>query len=240
MIPNNAPFFFVEDCKTNSNIKLTPEESKHAIKSLRLRKNDLVKITDGKGNIYEGIIKNNNVKQVEINIVNKYTENTLPYFIHIACAITQQTERFEWFVEKAVEFGINEITPIYTKRSQKKSIKIERLNKIAISALKQSRQAYLPKINDILSFSDFVSKIKLSNKGIAYCEGNRIFLKQWIEQNTKNDYVIIVGPEGDFTYEEIQTAIDNGYTLLNLGNSILRTETAALYVTSVFRTLKQQ
>lgn len=238
MIQQNLPFFFSENCENSSFIILSQEESRHAIKSLRLKKDDCVIITNGKGYIFEAVIINPNFNNVEVKVISEYKINHMPYYLHVACAITQQSERFEWFVEKAIEFGISEITPIVTKRTEKKSIKIERLQKIAISAIKQSRQAYLPKINPVADFKNFVENTHIANKAIAACSGNRLQIKQWIQNNTTNEYLVIIGPEGDFTDEETQLAIKNNFTLLNLGNSILRSETAAIYISSIFRVLK--
>ncbi len=240
MKKGNTPLFYNENCDLNSIIYLTPDESKHAIKSLRLKKNDLVIVTNGKGYFFESKIKSSDYKQVELEIISKQEIKPIPYYLHIACAIPHQSERFEWFVEKAIELGISEITPIFTKRTEKKTINIERLYRIAISALKQSRQAHLTTINRVADYNNFILNVQQSNKGIAYCNGNRMTIKKWIEQSNTNKYVVIIGPEGDFTNDEIDMAIQNNFTLLYLGNSILRTETASVYVSSVFRMLKQQ
>jgi 16S rRNA (uracil1498-N3)-methyltransferase len=236
---NTLPFFYDKDCRNNIIIKLNDDEAKHAIKSLRLRKEDRIIITNGKGQIFEGIIIDDNIKNATIKIIEEREITKPKYNLHIAIAILHQAERFEWFIEKAVEIGISEITPLITQRTEKKSIKIERLQKVAISALKQSRQSYLPKINNPMLFNDFMHSLKPLNnvnKAIAACIGTNINIKNWLKENkTTNAYIILIGPEGDFSDYEINEAINNNFVPINLGNSVLRSETAGVFVCSLFR-----
>lgn len=233
-IITNTPFFFVEEVDTNSIITLDSNESKHAIRSLRLKKNDTVYLINGKGLICKAIIVDDDFKNTMLQIIEH--ENTKPmlYHLHLAVGITQQIDRFEWMVEKSVELGIGEITPLVTQRTEKKSLKIERLQKIAISALKQSHQPYLPTINPPISFKDFVPKAHEEVRAIAVCSEAQTLLASILKHEHRS-YLFIIGPEGDFTIEETQIALKNNFIPIHLGSSILRTETSGVYIASALR-----
>lgn len=233
MIPN-TPFFFIEELDTESIITLDSNESKHAIKSHRLKKGDPVYLINGKGLVCKGIIVDDNFKNTTIQIVESEYIKPNPYYLHLAVGITQHPNRFEWMVEKSVELGINEITPLVTQRTEKKSIKLERLQKIAISALKQSHQPYLPTINSPISFKDFMQKAHAEVKAIAVCSENQTPLSS-ILKNKHTSYLFIVGPEGDFTIEETELAKKQNFIPIHLGSSILRSETSGIYIASVLR-----
>ncbi|MGQ9846768.1 MAG: RsmE family RNA methyltransferase [Bacteroidales bacterium] len=216
-----------------STIQLSEQESKHAIKSLRLKKGDYVLLTNGRGKLAQAKIIDNHIKNtiVKVEKIEEIPPNNNR--ICIALSVLQHHERFEWFVEKAVELGIQEITPILCSRSEKKHINTERLEKIAISALKQSRQAYLPKINEVETFTKFIQNCDSENKAIAICKGNRIKLNDWMQKISKSKYTIVIGPEGDFTENEYEQALKNNFTPISLGDTTLRSETAAIYVAAV-------
>lgn len=209
-------------------VTLDPIESKHAVKVLRLSKGDQIQIVDGKGGFYNAEIVDDNPKNCRISILDSIQDFGKKNFnLHIAIAPTKNIDRFEWFIEKATEIGINEITPIISEHSERKIIKPERLEKILVAAIKQSIKAYLPVLNEMTTFKDFVSNSKSKYKFIAHCnEGEKIHLKNEIKKS--EDVLILIGPEGDFSPEEVDLAKENGYNEISLGNSRLRTETAGV------------
>lgn len=207
---------------------LHEDESKHCIKVLRLQLGDSITLIDGKGGLYEAEIIDAHPKKTTLSIKNVQREyGKRNHYLHIAIAPTKNIERIEWLLEKATEIGIDEVSFIICDRSERKEVKMDRLNKIVTSAVKQSLKAYHPKLNEALSFKNFITKTQASQKFIAHClPEEKKTLKDCI--NTQADYVILIGPEGDFTAEEIILAIDNNFNPITLGNSRLRTETAAL------------
>ncbi len=219
--------FYTPDIQENK-YTLNPIESKHCIKVLRFNKGDLLTLVDGKGGWYETQIIDPNPKRCQVEVLNK-KENwgKRPFYTHIAMAPTKNNDRFEWFVEKATEIGIDEITPILCKHSERKIIKRERIEKIAISAMKQSLKAYLPKINELTKIEDLIKSTTIQNRFIAYCEDiPKEHLQNIAKPNTEN--LVLIGPEGDFAPEEVDLALKNQFNAVSLGNSRLRTETAGL------------
>ncbi|MHC8950355.1 16S rRNA (uracil(1498)-N(3))-methyltransferase [Sphingobacterium hungaricum] len=216
--PENKEFFLDEN------------ESKHAIRVLRLSKGSTVVLIDGVGGLYQAEILDANPKRTILTIVEVQSEyQKSSYALHIAMAPTKNMDRVEWFLEKATEIGLQEFTPIISSRSERKDVKIERLEKVAVSAMKQSLKAYLPKINPAVTLKQFFQQdlSAYQTKAIAHCEdGEKVYLAQ--ASQAKQQYLILIGPEGDFSTEEIDLALQNGFTALSLGNSRLRTETAAL------------
>ncbi|WP_395804142.1 16S rRNA (uracil(1498)-N(3))-methyltransferase [Daejeonella sp.] len=219
--------FYTPDINSNTLI-LSEEESKHCIKVLRLDAGSLLHLVDGIGGFYDAIIEDPHPKRTKLKIVKKI-ENFAKrnHYLHIAIAPTKNIERIEWFLEKATEIGIDEITPIICDRSERKELKTERLNKVITSAVKQSIKAFHPKLNEAIRFSDFISKNTNTQKFIAHCmdEGKVTIKDQLIP---KGNYLIIIGPEGDFTFQELEAAVNNNFIPISLGESRLRTETAAL------------
>jgi 16S rRNA (uracil1498-N3)-methyltransferase len=217
---------------------LKEQESKHAIKVLRLSVNDTLLIVNGKGLIAETNIIDAHPKRCAVKVLNK-TENynPLPYYLHIAIAPTKNIERIEWFIEKATEIGISEISLLLTDNCERKTVKHERLQKVAIAAMKQSQKAFLPKINTIEKFEKFVQFNKdFTFKYIAHCadENNKVQWAKAIKNINNQEVLILIGPEGDFSKNEINLALDLNYTPVALGNYRLRTETAAIYATTIF------
>ena len=209
---------------------LNEEESKHCIKVLRLQQGTVLQLVDGKGGLYEAIIQDPHPKKTTLKIV-KVTRNygKRNHYIHIGLAPTKNIERIEWFLEKATEIGVDEITPLICDRSERKDLKIDRLNKVITSAVKQSIKAYHPKLNEPQRFKDFLIAAPSSHKYIAHCiESEKTTLKHKIELNS--DYLVIIGPEGDFTPLEVKEALNANFIPITLGDSRLRTETAALEV----------
>lgn len=203
-------------------------ESKHIIRVLRKKEGDILTITNGKGYLFTSKISIANDKQCLVEITQvELKENQLNYNLHIAIAPTKNNQRLEWFIEKATEIGISEITPIICKHSERKIIKKERLGKVLLSAMKQSNQFYLPKLNESISFADFIKENKEGDLFIAHCEEtNKKSLKNELTKNKK--ITILIGPEGDFSLNEIKLALENSYIPVSLGNSRLRTETAGI------------
>lgn len=205
------------------------EESKHIIKVLRMKEGDSFKITNGKGSFFDAEIINANPKGCLVKILSEETQKPLPYQLHLVVAPTKLNDRYEWFLEKATEIGISEITPIICDHSERKIIKEERYEKILQSAMKQSLKAYLPVLNEAVSFKDFLNSENQYDdlKCIAHCEEtDRKSLKSILLPNKK--ITILIGPEGDFSTDEISLAKKDGYTAVTLGESRLRTETAAV------------
>ncbi len=230
--------FYAPDIKNEKRHTLSESESKHAVRVLRLKENDTIKLVDGKGVFFEAKILSNNPKKCVVEILKTtQEENTKPY-LHIAIAPTKKNERNEWFVEKCTEIGINEITPILCANSERRNLKTERLIKTAVSAIKQSLKATLPKINEFKNFSDFLQESFTGNKFIAHCYAqNQKHYKDSLVKGENN--LILIGPEGDFSKEEVTFAIENGFEPISLGNSRLRTETAGIMACSTFNLLNE-
>jgi 16S rRNA (uracil1498-N3)-methyltransferase len=220
---------------------LNETESNHCVKVLRLKIGDEIFLTDGKGNLYKSNIIELHQKKTLLKISETYAEyNKRPYYLHIAIAPTKNTDRFEWFLEKAVEIGIDEITPIICKNSERKIIKSDRLNRIAEAAMKQSYKAYHPQINEQISFEKFIKNSDSQfQKFIAHCEDdeNKKYLGNLVNKNSS--VLILIGPEGDFSKSEIQLAKGNKFTPISLGMSRLRTETAGIVACDVVSILNQ-
>jgi 16S rRNA (uracil1498-N3)-methyltransferase len=207
---------------------LNEEESKHAIRVMRLEKGAEVQLIDGKGGLYTASILDAHPKRTILQINSVIAAfNKRNHYLHIAIAPTKNIERTEWFLEKATEIGIDEISLIICQRSERKEAKVERLNKIITSAIKQSIKAYHPVLNEQLSFNQLLAKPFNGQKFIAHCDkGDKVNLKN--ELITNGNYLILIGPEGDFTPAEITDALNNDFKAITLGESRLRTETAAL------------
>ena len=211
---------------------LPEEESGHCVRVLRLREGDSLHITDGRGTLYRAVVEDPHPKRCTIRIVEEHTEwEKRPYRLTIAVAPTKNIDRIEWFVEKATECGIDRIVPVLCDHSERKVIKGERLEKIAISAMKQSLKAYLPTIEPLTPLCEVLAEPFEGTKLIAHCEEDmeRIFMGEKIQGG--ENVMVLIGPEGDFSREEIEAARKAGFTEISLGNSRLRTETAALAAT---------
>jgi len=204
---------------------LSEDESKHIIKVLRHKENDTIGILDGNGHLFETTIIEAHPKKVMLSIVQIHSEEPSDFSIHIAVGPTKQMDRIEWFVEKATEIGVTEITLIDCENGERDKTKIDRLERKAISAMKQSQRKYLPKINSLIKFTDFIEKYP--NGLIAHCyDGQKTTISSdWKKQGCP----IIIGPEGDLSKQEIDLALQKGYKTITFGTNRLRTETAALY-----------
>jgi 16S rRNA (uracil1498-N3)-methyltransferase len=219
--------FYVSNI-SGSEIILDETESKHAIRVLRLQNGDRVQVINGAGGFYEAEISDAHPKKCKLVIIKSQKEfGKKDFHLHIAIAPTKNIDRFEWFLEKATEIGIDEITPLLSCHSERKTVNVERLEKILVSAMKQSLKAYLPKLNETTAFKELVVSNKTKNKYIAYCDDIR-------KTHLKNallggqDTLILIGPEGDFSPEEVNLAIENDFKVVSLGAARLRTETAGI------------
>lgn len=204
-----------------------PEESKHIARVLRKTEGDIVHITNGKGYLFEAEILVPDQKRCKVKIVSESKSVPKRYSLHMAVAPTKMNDRFEWFLEKATEIGIDEITPLICDHSERKTVKLERMERVLQSAMKQSLQTVLPKLNPPMSFKDFMEIENTGLKFIAHCdEGEKMELKRRVIADM--DITILIGPEGDFSKEEIDAAKAKGFVPISLGNNRLRTETAAI------------
>lgn len=208
-------------------ISFTKDESRHIVKVLRKSSGDQLQITNGKGWLFTAEIKVADLKNCTAMILSKTFEPTRNYKVHLAVAPTKMNDRYEWFLEKATEIGVDIITPIICDHSERKNIKNDRFEKILQSAMKQSLHYYMPELQESISFTDFVSQPFKGQKFIAHCEETeRTSLKNALEPNA--DVLILIGPEGDFSSAEIKIAIASGFKPVTLGYTRLRTETAAV------------
>lgn len=203
------------------------EESKHIVKVLRKKDGDTLFVTNGLGYLFTTKIILAIETKCTVGIVQTEKSKALPFHLHLAVAPTKMNDRFEWFLEKATEIGISEITPIICEHSERKHIKTDRFEKIVIAAMKQSNQYYLPKLNEPVLYKDFMKNSFSGQLFIAHCEeADKKLLKELLQPQT--DVTLLIGPEGDFSSKEIQMAIENKYIPVSLGNTRLRTETAAI------------
>lgn len=220
--------FYTPDIHT-ADYTLNEEESRHCSKVLRLTIGDRVSLIDGRGGLYEAEIVSESKKNVLLKVVstiNEYQKRN--HHLHIAVAPTKNIDRLEWFLEKATEIGIDEVTPVICERSERKVVKEDRLFKVITSAVKQSLQAYHPVLNEAISLTQFLKQEHQGTKMMAHCiDGEpRAYISETIRPHER--YLILIGPEGDFTPKEIELALQSGFKPLTLGNTRLRTETAAL------------
>lgn len=208
--------------------ELPEEEAAHCLRVLRLSQGDKITLTDGKGYFYEAQISVASAKRCSVSILNKTFQ---PFYwrghLHLAMAPTKNMDRTEWFAEKATEIGIDEISFLNCRFSERKVLKVERIEKIVVSAVKQSLKAHKPQINEMTSFDKFVRQDFPGDKFIAHCyAGEKPLLKDVL--SNEKDTLVLVGPEGDFSPEEVELALSCGFRPVSLGMSRLRTETAAL------------
>ena len=225
--------FYTPDIAGNS-YTLDETESKHCVRVLRLDQGDEIILVDGRGGFFTAEITDSNPKRCAVKVVRSELNVGLRSFhVHVAIAPTKNIERMEWFLEKATEIGINHITPLLCRFSERKDIKNERLEKVMVSAMKQSLKAFLPQLDPLTKFNDFISQPFEGQKFIAHCdEQHRDLLKKMILPN--QNYLILIGPEGDFSSEEITMAIEAGFHPVSLGDTRLRTETAGVVACHTF------
>lgn len=225
--------FYTPDLSGNT-YTLDESESKHCVRVLRLEQGDEIILVDGRGGMFTAEIEDPNPKRCAVKIIrSELNSGQRNYSVHIAIAPTKNIERIEWFLEKATEIGLDRITPLICRFSERKEIKNDRLEKVMVSAMKQSLKAHLPQLDHLTRFSDFIAQPFDGQKFIAHCDDqHRDLLKKMIAPN--QHYLILIGPEGDFSSEEIEAALKAGFHPVSLGESRLRTETAGLVACHTF------
>ncbi len=220
--------FYAPGLSDELSFTLNPDESHHAVRVLRLTPGDEIILVNGRGGWYHSRITHPGAKACTVDIITVIADMGKPAWqLHIAIAPTKQIDRYEWFLEKATEIGISEITPLICDHSERKEVKTERQMRIVIAAMKQSLTAFHPVINEPVSFKNFMKKNIPGEKTIAHCQpGTKLWLNEILKPG--DPITILIGPEGDFSDSEIVTAMENGYHPITLGNSRLRTETAGV------------
>ncbi len=232
---------FLSDNTTTPYVTLLPDDSRHCVRVLRMAVGDELWVTSGDGTMCRARITDPDDKGCEVEIIERIEGyQPRPFHLHVAVAPTKNNARLEWFVEKAVEIGIDRITPIICDHSERPSLKTDRLDKLALSAMKQSLRALRPVIDTPVKLVDFLHQLGDADPSVqrfvCYCSGDdRHTLRQLYTPGT--DALVLIGPEGDFSDREISTALQQGFQPVTLGDSRLRTETAALYATTVLNFL---
>lgn len=226
--------FYCPNAVLNEYCELDEIESRHIATVLRKREGEELFVFDGKGNLFDTRIKNIGKKEVTVHIVRlMQTEETTQPKLHIAIAPPKNIERFEWFVEKVTEIGVAEITPILCKHSERKELRLDRIEKILLGACKQSLKLTVPKLNSVTRLENFIStQNSETRKFVAYCDEKAIHLKDAYRGGF--DAVIMIGPEGDFSKDEILLAEKNEFETVSLGKSRLRLETAGVFAATIF------
>lgn len=230
--------FYTPDIKDY--MELPQEEAGHCIRVLRMKEGDRIRLTDGRGAFYEAVISAVTGKRCLVHVEKKEIQEPLwKGYLHIAMAPTKLMDRNEWFLEKAVEIGVDEVTFLKTTHSERDVIKMDRIEKIAVSAMKQSQKATLPMLNGMTSLRSFIERGFDGDKFIAHCEpGSKVLLQDAVVPG--HNSLVLIGPEGDFSPEEIEMALKAGFKPISLGPSRLRTETAALVAVHIMNLAGQK
>lgn len=230
---------------TEGTIHLDENESAHAIRVLRLKEGDSIRVLDGKGNIYNARILRAHPRHTEAVIEEtRQYKSRAPWHLHLAVAPTKNIERFEFLLEKVTETGVDEITPLLCERSERRKLRHDRLERVLAAAVKQSLQPFLPRLHPLTPFGDFINRPFSGDKMLAHCCEQKDPARMHLyDRITSPQVIVLVGPEGDFTSEEIAKALEAGYTTVSLGSTRLRTETAgiaaALITATHFRDLEE-
>lgn len=223
-------FFYVPDAQTAT--ELPSDEAMHALRVLRMKIGDEMMLMDGQGNYYRAEVTLAHTRHCFYEIKEQLPQQRQwQGHIHLAVSPTKMMERVEWMTEKAVEVGIDELSFLNCQFSERRLVKLSRLEKIVVSALKQSRKAWAPQLNEVISFEQFIQQLRSGRKYIAHCydEVPRTFLFDELQKPSDNiDATVLIGPEGDFSIDEVRQAVAAGYVSVHLGRSRLRTETAGL------------
>lgn len=226
---------------TGDTCMLDEEESKHCVRVLRLKENDHVEITDGKGNLFKALIENSNPKSCLLKITEHHKEDMSSWELIIAVAPTKNMVRLEWLVEKLTEIGFSKLIPIECHASERRILKTERLKRIALEAMKQSQRLYLPQIEELISFKKLITEYAQFNglKFIPHCNNSERNMLSSSYKKGENA-LILIGPEGDFTKEEVDLAMEHGFIPISLNEHTLRTETAGLVAAISLKILNSQ
>ena len=219
---------------TEAHPVLDEQESSHCVQVLRHRVGDVIDVVDGNGYLFNGVLTEAHPKHCKLEVQSVKHVDDLKPVLHIAVAPTKNMDRIEWFAEKATEIGINALSLILCRHSERKNIRTDRVDKIVVSAMKQSQKFFKPQVGDLIAFKQFIQTPFTGQKFIAHCHpGDKVALKSAYQQG--EDVLILIGPEGDFSEEEVQLALKNGFIPVSLGESRLRTETAALVACMTIR-----
>ncbi|MEO6220549.1 MAG: RsmE family RNA methyltransferase [Ginsengibacter sp.] len=221
------PYFFEENIPASESFFLSEQSSKHIFQVLRLKENEEIYLTNGTGDLLTCCITLANKKRIDVRVINRTFVSRLNQKVSIAISLIKNSSRFEWFLEKATELGISEIIPLICARTEKYNVKMDRMRNIIVSAMLQSRQVWIPELHAPVKFADILKKTSYDEKLIAHCNNSN---KQALNSfNTADSSpIILIGPEGDFSANEINAAIENNYIPVSLGKTRLRTETAGI------------
>ncbi|MES1218384.1 MAG: 16S rRNA (uracil(1498)-N(3))-methyltransferase [Bacteroidota bacterium] len=230
------PFFYIESYdSTQPNIILDEDTSKHVVQVLRMKVGEKINLTDGKGSLLTCIIDDDNKKRCSVRITESINQQQATRNITIAISLIKNNSRFEWFLEKATEIGVSEIIPLICERTEKQKFRIERMQGILISAMLQSQQSLLPVLHEPVSFQKIVAQSDQQQKFIAHCiDDTKANLASLVNQSLHSQ-IILIGPEGDFTKQEIETAIQHHFIPVTLGETRLRTETAGMVAAALLK-----
>jgi 16S rRNA (uracil1498-N3)-methyltransferase len=231
----SLPYFFSADLSSENQQILPEETSKHCIQVLRMQEGEQMILTDGKGKLLTATILNADRKRCIVKIDNSKLEKQNKKKITIAMSLLKNTSRFEWFLEKATEIGIGEIIPLICKRTEKQYFRLDRMQQIVVSAMLQSQQSWLPVLQEPTSFDKLIAGNDYTTKLIAHCDEDE--KQEMPKVKTTDSTIILIGPEGDFTADEIQVALQNKYIPITLGETRLRTETAGVVAAAVLKNL---
>ncbi|MBP6977833.1 MAG: 16S rRNA (uracil(1498)-N(3))-methyltransferase [Bacteroidales bacterium] len=228
--------FYTPDIGTGDSYTLNEEESRHCTRVLRLKKGDIVYMTDGKGTLFETVVDLDSLKKTTVRIISIHSDwGARSYRLHIAIAPTKSLNRFEWFLEKATEIGIDQITPLICEHAERKTLPKERMNRILIAAIKQSLKTTLPVLDNPEQFQSFIRKSCADKNIMAHYDPTNVHMKD--NYSPGEDVLIMIGPEGDFSPQEIRQARDAGFIMANLGSARLRTETAGVVACSMINVM---
>jgi len=232
-------FYYDIESPQTTLLELEKQDSRHLTKVLRKKTGDHFHVTDGRGNLYDATLGLVTSNRCEIDLAFAKAEPQQKPSLHIAIAPTKMNDRMEWFLEKATEIGISTITPIICQRSERKKINHERFERILISAMQQSAQLWLPQLREKETLSQFLENQNADSKFIAHCmDDDQKFYADLVESS--HDTILLIGPEGDFTPQEVKEAVSRNFIPVSLGSNRLRTETAGVYVVTVFQTLQKK
>ncbi len=223
---------FYEPAASKDSFILNKTEAQHCLKALRKKRGDIITIVDGNGMFYECSITHDNIKNCELKVLSTQNELERSNFIHVAIAPTKNIDRTEWFVEKCVEIGIDEISFILCSNSERKQLNEERIIKKAVSAMKQSLKASIPKINPLTPYVDFIKHSPNEGGYIAFVDFSNPH-GLWSVAQSNDHHLVLIGPEGDFTQAELELAQANNFENVSLGKSRLRTETAGIVACTI-------
>jgi 16S rRNA (uracil1498-N3)-methyltransferase len=231
------PFFYKEVIDAAAAITLDEDTSKHIVQVLRMQNGEQIQLTNGRGHLFTCEIIDNNRKKCMVKTISAVHHSRHGHDIVIAISLVKNNARFEWFLEKATEIGVHTIIPLLCERTEKQNFKEDRLKNILISAMLQSQQCWLPLLIKPVKYTSFVTTHSIFTKFIAHCEEAN-GKTQLAAQKLTGDAAVLIGPEGDFTHNEIQLALQNNFLPVALGNTRLRTETAGIAAAVILANFK--